>query len=112
MFYGIVRSVNLYVDTGMCSPLTTPSRELCRECPAIPISSLPQIPAGHFVGSHSDQAAPMSGPHRGPKLGGCLRTSQTRSPNGEKARGNGDLIDAIAHTHVMRTPSHHPKRLA
>ena len=63
---GIVRSVNLYVDTGMCSSphynfvMGVASGMPCDPDLPPPPAQIPQ--AGHFVGSHSDRPLRSLGP--------------------------------------------------
>ncbi len=101
---GIVRSVNLYVDTGMCSdPHYNFVMGVASGMPADP-DLLPLLLRYRKPGTRWEVTAigreevwPLH--RRAAELGGCLRTGLEDTfylPDGSKARSNGELIDAMA----------------
>ena len=101
---GIVRSVNLYVDTGMCSSphynfvMGVASGMPC-DPDLLPLLLKYRKPDTSWEVTAIGRSEVWGLHRRAAELGGCLRTGVEDTfylPNGEKARGNGDLIDAIA----------------
>ena len=101
---GIVRSVNLYVDTGMCeSPHYNFVMGVASGMPCDP-DLLPLLlkyrkPNTSWEVTAIGRAEVWDLHRRAAELGGCLRTGVEDTfylPDGSKARGNGDLIEAIA----------------
>jgi uncharacterized protein (DUF849 family) len=100
---GIVHSVNLFVDTGMCTnPHYNFVMGVASGMPADP-ELLPLLLKYRKPGSSWEVTAIGRSEvwelhQRAAELGGCLRTGVEDTfylPNGDKARGNGDLIEAM-----------------
>jgi 3-keto-5-aminohexanoate cleavage enzyme len=101
---GIVRSVNLFVDTGMCAnPHYNFVMGVASGMPADP-ELLPLLlnyrkPGASWEVTAIGRSEVWDLHQRAAELGGCLRTGLEDTfylPNGDKARGNGELIDAMA----------------
>jgi len=101
---GIVRSVNLFVDTGMCSdPHYNFVMGVASGMPADP-ELLPLLlkyrkPESSWEVTAIGRSEVWSLHQRAAELGGCLRTGLEDTfylPNGDKATGNGELIEAMA----------------
>jgi len=101
---GIVRSVNLFVDTGMCTdPHYNFVMGVASGMPADP-ALLPLLlkyrkPESSWEVTAIGRSEVWNLHQTAAELGGCLRTGLEDTfylPNGDKARGNGELIDAMA----------------
>ena len=116
---GIVRSVNLYVDTGMCSsPHYNFVMGVASGMPCDP-DLLPLLLKYRKPDTSWEVTAigrsEVWGLHR--RAAGSVavfgRESRTRSTFRREVRGNGDLIDAIAqYARDAGRASHHPKARA
>jgi len=100
---GIVHSVNLFVDTGMCTnPHYNFVMGVASGMPADP-ELLPLLlkyrkPDSSWEVTAIGRSEIWELHQRAAELGGCLRTGLEDTfylPNGDKARGNGDLIEAM-----------------
>jgi uncharacterized protein (DUF849 family) len=100
---GIVHSVNLFVDTGMCTkPHYNFVMGVASGMPADP-ELLPLLlkyrkPDSSWEVTAIGRSEVWDLHQRAAELGGCLRTGLEDTfylPNGDKARGNGDLIEAM-----------------
>ena len=101
---GIVRSVNLFVDTGMCTdPHYNFVMGVASGMPADP-ALLPLLlnyrkPGSSWEVTAIGRSEVWNLHQTAAELGGCLRTGLEDTfylPNGDKARGNGELIEAMA----------------
>jgi len=101
---GIVRSVNLFVDTGMCeNPHYNFVMGVASGMPCDP-DLLPLLTKYRKSGTSWEVTAigrqeVWALHQKAAELGGCLRTGVEDTfylPDGTKARGNGDLIEAMA----------------
>jgi len=101
---GIVRSVNLFVDTGMCeNPHYNFVMGVASGMPCDP-DLLPLLvryrkPDTSWEVTAIGRQEVWALHQRAAELGGCLRTGVEDTfylPDGNKARGNGDLIEAMA----------------
>ncbi len=101
---GIVRSVNLFVDTGMCtSPHYNFVMGVASGMPADPdlleLLIRYRRPGTTWEVTAIGREEVWSLHRAAAERGGCLRTGVEDTfylPDGSKARGNGDLIEAIA----------------
>ena len=101
---GIVRSVGLYVDAGMCTdPHYNFVMGVASGMPTDPILLERLIeyrkPNTSWEVTAIGRSEIWALHQRAAELGGCLRTGVEDTfylPDGRRARGNGDLIDALA----------------
>ena len=101
---GIVRSVNLYVDAGLCvDPHYNFVMGVASGMPAdddlLPLLTRSRKPDTTWEVTAIGRSEVWSVHQKAAELGGCLRTGVEDTfylPDGSRARGNGDLIEAMA----------------
>jgi 3-keto-5-aminohexanoate cleavage enzyme len=101
---GIVRSVNLYVDAGLCvDPHYNFVMGVASGMPAdddlLPLLTRYRKPDTTWEVTAIGRSEVWSVHQKAAELGGCLRTGVEDTfylPDGSRARGNGDLIEAMA----------------
>jgi 3-keto-5-aminohexanoate cleavage enzyme len=106
---GIVRSVNLYVDAGMCvDPHYNFVMGVASGMPAdgdlLPLLTRYRKPNTTWEVTAIGRAEVWAVHQKTAELGGCLRTGVEDTfylPDGSRARGNGDLIEAIANCAIQ-----------
>jgi uncharacterized protein (DUF849 family) len=100
---GIVRSVGLYVDSGMTSDpyynfVTGVASGMPADVDLLPLLLRYIKPGSHWQATVIGRQEIWALHQRAAELGGALRTGLEDTfylPDGSKARGNGDLIEAI-----------------